>query len=157
MDVFWLILGILLVLAGLVGCLLPLLPGPPLTYAGLLVLQLRAVPPFSTKFLLIWAAVVVVVTILDYVIPIYGTKKFGGSNAGVWGCTIGLIAGFWLGPLGVIIGPFVGAYIGEWVSVQNSDKAFRAAIGSFLGFLTGTLLKLVVCGIMTYYFIVSLW
>lgn len=157
MDVFWLILGILLVLAGLVGCLLPLLPGPPLTYAGLLVLQLREVPPFSTKFLLIWAAVVVVVTILDYVIPIYGTKKFGGSNAGVWGCTIGLIAGFWLGPFGVIIGPFVGAYIGEWISVQNSDKALRAAIGSFLGFLTGTLLKLVVCGIMTYYFIVSLW
>lgn len=157
MDVFWLILGILLVLAGLVGCLLPLLPGPPLTYAGLLVLQLREVSPFSTKFLLIWAGIVVMVTILDYVIPIYGTKKFGGSNAGVWGCTIGLIAGFWLGPLGVIIGPFVGAFIGEWIAVQNADKALRAAFGSFLGFLTGTLLKLVVCSIMTYYFIVSLW
>lgn len=157
MDVFWLILGILMLLAGLVGCLLPLLPGPPLTYAGLLVLQLREVSPFSTKFLLIWAAIVVVVTVLDYVIPIYGTKKFGGSNAGVWGCTIGLVAGFWLGPFGIIIGPFVGAYIGEWISMRNPDKALRAAIGSFLGFLTGTLLKLVVCGIMTYYFIVSLW
>jgi uncharacterized protein YqgC (DUF456 family) len=157
MDVFWLILGILLLLAGLVGCLLPLLPGPPLTYAGLLVLQLREVSPFSTKFLLIWAAIVVVVTVLDYVIPIYGTKKFGGSNAGVWGCTIGLVAGFWLGPLGIIIGPFVGAYIGEWMSMGNPDKALRAAIGSFLGFLTGTLLKLIVCGILTYYFIVSLW
>jgi len=157
MDVFWLILGILLVLGGLVGCLLPLLPGPPLTYAGLLVLQLREVSPFSTKFLLIWAGVVVIVTILDYVIPIYGTKKFGGSNSGVWGCTLGLLAGFWLGPLGIIIGPFVGAFIGEWIAVKNADKALRAAIGSFLGFLTGTLLKLVVCGIMTYYFIVSLW
>jgi uncharacterized protein len=157
MDVFWLILGIVLVLAGLVGCLLPLLPGPPLTYAGLLVLQLREVSPFSTKFLLIWAAIVVVVTMLDYVIPIYGTKKFGGSNAGIWGCTLGLLAGFWLGPFGIIIGPFVGAFIGEWIAVQNTDKALRAAVGSFLGFLTGTLLKLVVCGIMTYYFIVSLW
>lgn len=157
MDVFWLILGVLLLLAGFVGCLLPLLPGPPLTFVALLVLQLRSVPPFSTNFLLLWAAIVVAVTVLDYVIPIYGTKKFGGSNAGVWGCTLGLIAGFWLGPLGIIIGPFVGAYVGEWLSMRNSDKALRAAIGSFLGFLTGTLLKLVVCGIMTYYFIMSLW
>lgn len=157
MDIFWLILGILFLLAGLVGCLLPLLPGPPLTYVGLLVLQLREAPPFTTNFLLIWALIVIIVTVLDYVIPIYGTKKFGGSNAGVWGCTLGLLAGFWLGPLGVIIGPFAGAYIGEWMAVKNTEKAFRAAIGSFLGFLTGTLLKLIVCGIMTYYFIASLW
>jgi uncharacterized protein len=157
MDVFWLILGVLLLLGGFAGCLLPLLPGPPLTFVALLVLQLRSAPPFSTNFLLLWAAIVVMVTVLDYVIPVYGTKKFGGSNAGVWGCTLGLIAGFWLGPLGVIIGPFVGAYVGEWLSMRNPDKALRAAIGSFLGFLTGTLLKLVVCGIMTYYFIMSLW
>lgn len=157
MDVFWLVLGIILLLAGLTGCLLPLLPGPPLAYMALLVLQLRAEPPFSLNFLLLWAVLVALVTLLDYVIPVYGTKKFGGTQAGVWGCTLGLLAGFWLGPLGIIIGPFVGAFVGEWLADRNSEKALRAAIGSFIGFLAGTALKLVVCGVMTYYFILALW
>ncbi len=157
MDVFWLVLGIILLLAGLAGCLLPLLPGPPLAYMALLVLQLRTEPPFSLNFLLLWAVIVTLVTLLDYVIPVYGTKKFGGTQAGVWGCTLGLLAGFWLGPLGIIIGPFVGAFVGEWLVDRNSEKALRAAIGSFIGFLAGTVLKLVVCGVMAYYFILALW
>lgn len=157
MDVFWLVLGIILLLAGLAGCLLPLLPGPPLAYMALLVLQLRTEPPFSLNFLLLWAVLVALVTLLDYIIPVYGTKKFGGTQAGVWGCTLGLLAGFWLGPLGIIIGPFVGAFVGEWLADRNSEKALRAAIGSFIGFLAGTVLKLVVCGVMTYYFILVLW
>ncbi len=157
MDVFWLVLGIILLLAGLIGCLLPLLPGPPLAYMALLVLQLRTEPPFSLNFLLLWAVLVALVTLLDYVIPVYGTKKFGGTQAGVWGCTLGLLAGFWLGPLGIIIGPFVGAFVGEWLVDRNSEKALRAAIGSFIGFLAGTVLKLVVCGVMAYYFILALW
>lgn len=154
---FWLILGIILLLAGLAGCFVPLLPGPPLAYMALLVLQLRAEPPFSLNFLLLWAVLVALVTLLDYVIPVYGTKKFGGTQAGVWGCTLGLVAGFWLGPLGIIIGPFVGAFVGEWLADRNSEKALRAAIGSFIGFLAGTVLKLVVCGVMAYYFILALW
>jgi len=154
---FWLVLGIILLLAGLAGCFVPLLPGPPLAYMALLVLQLRAEPPFSLNFLLLWAVLVALVTLLDYVIPVYGTKKFGGTQAGVWGCTLGLVAGFWLGPLGIIIGPFVGAFVGEWLADRNSEKALRAAIGSFIGFLAGTVLKLVVCGVMAYYFILALW
>ena len=157
MDMFWLVLGIILLLAGLAGCFVPLLPGPPLAYMALLVLQLRAEPPFSLNFLLLWAVLVALVTLLDYVIPVYGTKKFGGTQAGVWGCTLGLVAGFWLGPLGIIIGPFVGAFVGEWLADRNSEKALRAAIGSFIGFLAGTVLKLVVCGVMAYYFILALW
>lgn len=157
MDIFWLVLGIILLLAGLAGCLLPLLPGPPLAYAALLVLQLRAEPPFSLNFLLLWAVLVTLVTLLDYVIPVYGTKKFGGTQAGMWGCTLGLLAGFWLGPLGIIIGPLVGAFVGEWLANQNAEKALRSAIGSFIGFLAGTVLKLVVCGVMAYYFILALW
>lgn len=157
MDVFWLVLGMVLLLAGVVGCLLPLLPGPPLSYAALLVLQLRTDPPFTLNFLLIWAGIVAFVTFLDYVIPAYGTKKFGGTKYGVWGCMIGLLAGFWLGPAGIIIGPFVGAFVGEWLANRNSDKALRAAIGSFIGFLAGTVLKLVVCCVITYYFILAVW
>lgn len=112
-DTLWLLLGILLLLGGLAGCLVPLLPGPPLCYAALLLLQLNSHVSFSFKFLLIWAVVVAVVTLLDYVIPLYGTRKFGGTPYGIWGCTLGLLAGFWLGPLGIVFGPFMGAFMGE--------------------------------------------
>lgn len=138
-------------LVGILGCFLPLLPGPPLCYIALLIQQLRSDPPFTSKFLWIWAGITVVVTVLDYVIPLYGTKRFGGSKYGIWGCTIGLVAGFWLGPLGIIIGPFVGAFIGEIIANNNSNQALKAAWGSFAGFLFGTLLKLVVCVIMAWY------
>lgn len=148
-----LIVGIILMLAGIAGCILPLVPGPPLCFLALLIQQLNAEPPFTTKFLLIWGAVTIAVTILDYVIPLFGTKKFGGSKFGIWGCTIGLFVGLWMGPWGIIIGPFVGAFIGEIIANNDSSTALRSAFGSFLGFLLGTLLKLVVCFIMGWYFV----
>jgi uncharacterized protein YqgC (DUF456 family) len=153
MDVVWLVLGVLLMVGGLAGCVLPFLPGPPLCYLALLIQQLQSDPPYSTKFLVIWAVVTIVVTGLDYVIPIYGTKKFGGTRYGMWGCVIGLVAGLWFGPLGIIIGPFAGALIGELMANSSSDQALKAALGSFVGFLLGTLLKLIVCFVMIYYFI----
>ena len=151
MDTLWLVIGIIVMLVGILGCILPLLPGPPLCYIALLIQQLRSDPPFTSRFLWIWAGITIVVTVLDYVIPLYGTKRFGGSKYGIWGCTIGLIAGFWLGPLGIIIGPFVGAFIGEIIANNNSSQALKAAWGSFAGFLLGTLLKLVACVIMAWY------
>jgi uncharacterized protein YqgC (DUF456 family) len=157
MDILWLVLGILFMLGGLAGSLLPILPGPPLCYAALLILQLRSSPPFTLNFLLIWALITVVITAFDYVIPAYSTKKFGGSKYGVWGCTIGLIVGLWLGPVGIILGPFLGAFIGEVISNNSSDQALKAAFGSFVGFLAGTLLKLVTCLVMGYYFVVGVW
>jgi uncharacterized protein YqgC (DUF456 family) len=153
MDVVWLVLGVLLMVGGLAGCVLPFLPGPPLCYLALLIQQLQTDPPYSTKFLVIWAIVTVVVTGLDYVIPVYGTKKFGGTRYGMWGCIIGLVAGLWLGPVGIIIGPFIGALIGELIANGSSDQALKAALGSFVGFLVGTLLKLIACFVMIYYFI----
>ena len=153
MDVLWLVLGIILMLAGLAGSILPFLPGPPLCFLALLIQQLQSSPPYTTKFLLIWAGITLVVTGLDYVIPLFGTKRFGGTKYGMWGCTIGLIAGLWLGPVGLIAGPFVGAFVGELIGNAKSDHALRAAAGSFVGFLTGTLLKLVACLVMGWYFI----
>ncbi len=144
-------------LAGIIGCLLPFLPGPPFSYAGLLILQLEQEPPFTVKFLIIWAIIVFVITVLDYAVPIIGTKKFGGTKYGLWGCTIGLIVGFWFGPVGIMAGPFIGALLGEWLANRNSDKALKAAIGSFVGFLFGTVIKLVTSGVMTYYFITGLF
>ncbi|HTE32728.1 MAG TPA: DUF456 domain-containing protein [Chryseolinea sp.] len=153
MITLWIIIGIILLLAGIVGCILPFIPGPPLCFLALLLQQLNPERPFAAKFLWLWAAVTLVVTLLDYVIPVYGTKKFGGSKYGAWGCTIGLIAGFWFGPLGIIIGPFVGAFVGELLANNNSEAALRSAAGSFIGFLFGTLLKLIACFIMGWYLV----
>jgi uncharacterized protein YqgC (DUF456 family) len=94
---------------------------------------------------------------MDYVIPLFGTKTFGGTKYGIWGCTIGLIAGFWMGPVGIIVGPFLGAFIGEVIYNNNTNQAFKAAWGSFLGFLFGTLLKLVTCLIMAWYLIKTMF
>jgi uncharacterized protein YqgC (DUF456 family) len=155
MDVFWLIPGVLLMLIGLAGCFLPFLPGPPLCYLALLIQQFQSDPPYTTKFLVIWAGITVVIVALDYLIPLYGTKKFGGTTYGIWGCLVGLIAGLWLGPFGLIVGPFVGAFVGELIGKAKSEHALRAALGSFLGFVVGTLLKLVACLIMGRYFIAA--
>ena len=157
MDILWMVVGGLLMIAGLIGCVLPFIPGPPLCFIGLWLQQLRDVPPFSSRFLWIWAGVTVVVIVLEYVIPVYGTKRFGGSKAGMWGCMIGMVAGFWLGPFGIIIGPFIGALIGELIYNSNSQHALKAALGSFVGFLFGTIVKVAVCGIMVFYFVKSLF
>lgn len=156
MDLIWVISGGILILAGIVGSVLPFLPGPPLCFFGLLLQQLRDDAPYSVKFLWIWAAITLFVVALDYIVPLYGTKKYGGTKYGMWGCAVGLIAGIWLGPFGIIIGPFIGALAGELIGNAGSDHALKAALGSFLGFLLGTLVKLVACSVMGYYYIASL-
>src|SRR5882757_1669686 len=153
MEWVWIILGIILVLAGLAGSLLPLLPGPPVAYIGLLIQQLRTDKPFTSNFLLIWAGIIVIILILDYLVPIWGTKKFGGTKYGVWGCTLGFILAFWMGSWGVIIGPFIGAFAGEMIANRDSKQAFKAAFGAFVGFLFSTLIKIIACFMMLYYII----
>ena len=156
MEWLWITFGILLIVAGLVGSLLPVIPGPPIAFLGLWMQQLRNPGPFTPSFLWTWVGVVIVVLFLDYFIPIWGTRKFGGSKYGVWGCTLGFLAAFWMGPLGVIIGPFVGAFLGELVANQTQKQALRAAFGAFLGFLGGSLIKIIVCLLMGYYLITSI-
>lgn len=155
MEWVWIILGILLVIVGIVGSILPLLPGPPIAFIGLWLQQLRDPDPFSSKFLWIWAGIVVLSLILDYVIPAWSTKRFGGTRYGVWGCTLGFLLAFWMGPWGVVIGPFIGAFVGEMIAGQDSKKSFRAAWGSFVGFLLGSLLKIILCFMMLYFVIKS--
>jgi uncharacterized protein YqgC (DUF456 family) len=156
MEYFLLLAGFFCMLFGIVGSLLPALPGPPIAFIGLIIQQLRDPNPFTTKFLLIWVAVILLVTLLDYYVPIWGTKKFGGTKYGMWGCTLGFLAAFWMGPLGVVAGPFAGAFIGEMIADQNSQRAMRAAMGAFLGFLGGSLIKILICVLMGYYIIASI-
>lgn len=156
METLLITLGALLILAGFAGSFLPVLPGPPVSYVGLLVLQLTADAPFSLTFLVVWALIVAAVMVLDNVVPAYGTKKFGGSPYGIWGSIIGLLAGIFFSPVGLVVGPLAGAFIGELAAGKESDQAFRSALGSFFGFLAGTLLKVIASGLMGYYFFTAI-
>jgi len=147
MEIFLIILSGLVILIGLLGSFLPVLPGPPLSYLGLWILHFTEVYQFSPRFLWISGIVMIVITILDYLVPIYGARKFGGSKSGVWGSTIGMVVGiFIVPPIGIILGPVLGAWIGEIFSGKSPQDSVRPAIGSFLGFLTGTLIKLIYGG-----------
>ncbi len=153
MDYVLVGLGVIFILSGILGCVAPIIPGPPLSYIGLLLLHFTKWYSFSTRFLIIWLIVTVVVYALDFIVPAWGTKKFGGSNRGIWGSIIGLVIGmFVFPPIGIIVGPFVGAVIGELSTGKESGAALKSGFGSFMGFLTGTLLKLIASGIMTWYF-----
>ncbi len=146
MDTFLLITGFLLTIIGIVGAFLPVLPGPPIGWLGLLLLYLTDAVPMDKTVLGVALGIALVVTVLDYVIPAMGTKKYGGTKYGVWGTTIGLIVGLIIPiPLGFLIGAFTGAYIGEMLhDDKDSKRALRAAFGSFIGFLGSTFLKLIV-------------
>jgi uncharacterized protein YqgC (DUF456 family) len=163
MDIFLLVVAILLLILGFAGCLLPILPGPPLSFIALIVLQFTRFADFQLSTFLFLGTLTVIVQALDFVVPAWGTKKFGGTKYGSWGSISGLIAGLFflpaIGPLGIFTilgGPFVGALIGEKIAGKDSNAAMRAAFGSFVGFLAGTLMKLVCTGIIAFFFIRAL-
>jgi uncharacterized protein YqgC (DUF456 family) len=153
MDYFLIATGIALLILGIAGCALPVLPGPPLSYVALLLLHFTQQHSFSGKFLLTWGIITAAVTLIDYWIPVWGAKKFGASRIGVWGSVIGLLIGLIVfPPFGIIIGPFAGAVVGELLSGKDSRLALKAGFGSFVGFLSGIMLKLIASGMMTFYF-----
>ena len=157
MDYTLAILGSLLVLIGFIGSILPVIPGPPISWTGFLLLRWTDfiddhAEGYETA-LWILLFFVIMVTILDYVVPIWGTKKFGGSKRGVWGATIGVVVGLFFGPLGIIIGPFLGAFVGELTTGKKEREAVKAAWGSFVGFLMGVGMKLMTCGFILFFFI----
>ena len=156
MEIVLIIGGIALIIIGFIGSALPVLPGPPLAWVGYLLLhwtdRVKDNPNYDNS-LWIMLFFVILVTILDYVVPVWGTKRWGGSKAGMWGATIGLIVGLFFGPAGIIIGPFAGAFIGELISGKREQEALRSGWGSFLGFLLGVGMKLMVCATLLFLFI----
>lgn len=160
MDIALLIFGLLLMFLGIIGSFLPVLPGPPISWLGLLLLYLTKAIPTDWVFLGITLAIAVTAFVLDYIIPAMGTKKFGGSKAGMVGTTLGLIVALIfpiLGVFGIVIWPFVGALVGELLNKADQKTALKAAFGSFLGFLTGTFLKFLVGIIFCGLFISKAW
>ena len=156
LDIILIIIGGILIVAGTIGCILPIIPGPTLSYAGLLLLQFSSKHPFTTTFLVVYAVLTAIVILLDYIIPIYGTKKFEGSKYGIRGSTIGMVAGLiFLFPIGIVIGPMIGAFSGELISGKTREQAFKSALGSLLGFLAGTSIKFVLCISMAFYFFMN--
>ena len=157
MDILLIVLGSLCLLIGLIGCIVPALPGPPIAYGALILLHLTDKVQFTWTQLIIWLVVVIIVQILDYFIPTLGTKKLGGTKWGIWGCFFGTIIGlFVFPPWGVILGPFLGAVIGELLGGKETQEALKAGLGAFLGFMVGTILKFMVCGWFIYVFISAL-
>ncbi len=160
MDIAIVLLGFVLMISGILGSFLPVLPGPPISWIGLLLLHFTEAIPMDWLLLGITLAIAIIVLTLDYIIPVIGTKKFGGSKAGMIGTTIGLLVSLLfpiLGILGIIIWPFIGALVGELINRADHKTALKSAFGSFLGFLTGTFIKFVVSTVYLGLFISTVW
>ena len=147
--------GVLL-LVGFFGTFVPVLPGAPLAWAGLLAAYFSDYTDISILCLIITALIAVFVSIADNIFPVAMTKKFGGSKYATTGATIGLIIGFFTGPWGIILGPFFGALVGEWINKEGREGGvFKAAFGAFLGFLLGTGLKMITVLAFIWVFVLS--
>lgn len=142
METIIVILAILAGILGIAGSILPGLPGTPVSWVGLLLLYLWGPEDMPLKTLVIWGVVMVAVSVIDYVVPMYFTKLTGGSRYAERGALVGLLAGIILTPVGMILGSFLGAFLFElYYARKGAAQALKAAIGSFLGFITGTGLK----------------
>lgn len=154
-DIIGIIFAVLLLVVGAIGTVAPVIPGVPLSWGGLLLLKILP----STQDEISWTAIIllgiltVVITLLDNILPVWGTKKMGGNKKVVWGATIGLLVGFFLGPWGIILGPFVGALAGGILSRTKFFNAVKHATGAFLGYITGLVLKLITVGLILFFFL----
>lgn len=159
MSYILVIAAIALVLFGLVGAIVPGIAGPPFSFLGLLALSFVDGVEFSPEFLVVMGVLGAIIFVLDYVVPVWGTKTLGGTKAGIRGSTFGLIFGllitivFPIGFIAILLGPFIGAYIGEKYVGTDDHLAWRSAFGSFLGFLAGTFIKTIYAIVCIFYVI----
>jgi uncharacterized protein YqgC (DUF456 family) len=154
LSIVMVLLGAILLLVGFIGCIVPVIPGPILGYIALILISI----PGGWSVLPVWllillAAAAIASAILDNVLPALGSKKAGAGKGGVWGSVIGMIAGSFLTPIGTIVGALLGALIGEILFHPENEKPLKAALGVFKGTMLGILVKLVVVGIIGFYFV----
>ncbi len=155
MNVFLIIVGLILAIAGMVGCILPVLPGPLLSFCALILLSwIKNWQIFSQTFLMVMGAVTALLILLDYIAPALGAKKYGASKRGLWGSAIGMIIGiFFIPPWGMIVGAFIGALVGELASGKSGRKALRAGWGILIGNVFVVGLKLAFTAVVLFYYI----
>jgi hypothetical protein len=155
LDVVLIIIGLILAIAGMVGCILPIIPGPILSFCALILLSwIKNWQIFSQTFLIVMGILSALLIILDYVAPALGAKKYGASNRGMWGSAIGMIVGiFFIPPWGMIIGAFIGALVGEMASGKSGGKALRAGWGILIGNVLGIGMKLAFTAVVLLYYI----
>ncbi len=163
MDTLVIVLAVLAGAAGIVGSIVPALPGPPLSWVGLMILYFwgsgtnGSGEPMSLTFLLVWLGITVAVTVIDYIVPAWFTKLTGGSKAAGRGAIAGLLVGMFVPPVGILLGTLLGAFLAELCFAEkNGWESAKAAFGAFAGFLCGTGVKLIASGMMMYYIIVYL-
>ena len=146
MDVLLIVVGVICLIFAVLGSVLPALPGPPVAYIGMLLFHFTDRLQFTPKQLVVWAVLVILVQLLDYVIPMLGSKYAGGTRWGSWGCVAGTVAGLFFPPWGIVLGPFLGAVAGELLGDKDLKYALRSGAGALAGFLLGTVAKLMLCG-----------
>lgn len=152
MEIFLSIIALLCGIIGIIGSIMPILPGVALSYIGMLCAYFTSASTITTPMLWVWGIVTVAVCVMDYILPAYFSKMFGASKAGMTGATLGVFAGIFLGPIGIVFGPFAGAVLGEMLNQNRTlGEAIKVGFGSFLSFLVGTGIKLIVATIVTYY------
>lgn len=157
MEWILIIVAAILLIVSIIGSIVPALPGPPLGFVALLLLQFTNMFQFSMAFLVLWGVVVVLVTAFDFYMPVWATKRFGGSKYGVNGSIIGMIIGLFFTPIGIVLGTLLGAVIGELMSGAEFSVALKSGVGAFIGTMLGTGIKLIVCSIFVLYFIFGLF
>lgn len=159
MEALVLLVGSLLIFVGFLGCIIPALPGPPIAWLGYLLVFLlpKSSIDYSSSTFVACTILAIGVTVLDYYLPIWGTKKSGGTKAGQMGSFIGLFVGLFLGPFGMLLGAFAGAVVGELWAGQDDKTALKSGLGAFLGFLIGTVAKVFVTGYIAFAFYTTIF
>tara|TARA_B100001057_G_scaffold162086_2_gene162784 strand:+ start:1562 stop:2059 length:498 start_codon:yes stop_codon:yes gene_type:complete len=158
LDLILLVLGLILCLIGILGSFLPIIPGPVSSWLGILLLYSTSTVEFNLNFILITFTVAISVGFLDYIIPILGVKKLGGTRSGQIGTIIGLILCLiLLGPIGIIIGPFIGALLGEMSTNKSFQDSLKPAFGSFIGVIAGSIIKFLISLSFLFFYIDIFW
>lgn len=153
-EIIVIVIGSLFSILGIIGCIFPALPGPPLNYIALLLIHFTGIYEFTTTFLIVYLIINIVVQALDYVLPVYGAKRYGASKKGIWGSVIGIVLGFFFfPPFGVILGALIGAVAGELIAGKKESEAMRAGFATFIASLIMMVAKLALSVIMTFYFV----
>ena len=149
-DIILAIIAIVLLIVGIVGCFVPVLPGPPISYVGVLLAYFTSYCQFELSTLIILGVIMVIVTVMDFLIPSWATKKFGGTKWGSRGAAIGILVSLFGKWWAIFIAPFAGAFVGELLYLKkngqsprgNMKAVWKASLGAFVGMMCGIMLKL---------------